>query len=314
MHEQDNLEPKSPRSDAHRVFSTLPLALILAACATPTTYRPATVRTDVDVANLIPDEATQVLWFAPAMYPMGNLLGAKFGARGTRCWVELERKLVSAYQIPVAGTALYILEGDLPRAEAEKCVPIAMGCTGIPVMVTREGELSKLVMEDGSTAYAAWRGRFVIIGRRDVLAMALAVSKPDRGWRERLAQLPQPRWVVVASRDLMFQNLLRVPTSGWAMVADEILLPSGTFRGHLVVRCNNASDARRLAEHLNAGEIAYPIEPSAAVRELVARVHGTSRGNLVEIPFHNKIFEGVDWAALNEYARRVLALYAQHRR
>ncbi|MCE9574118.1 MAG: hypothetical protein K8W52_13310 [Deltaproteobacteria bacterium] len=74
------------------------------------------------------------------------------------------------------------------------------------------------------SVYAAWRGRFVVIGGRDEVAHALT-AEASPAWRAALGDLPDREGVVrrrfvAISTDPTFANLLKVRVAQWKLELD----------------------------------------------------------------------------------------------
>jgi hypothetical protein len=141
----------------------------------------------------------------------------------TACWRALEEKIDVGYQIffaPAQGSFL-VLEGDLPRAEVERCAEATLVYNRLLIEdeLAHEGDLTVARTHLG-TVYAAWRGRFVVLGSRDRVTQALAGDAP--AWREPLASLSRGRDLSTEaiSVDQTFAVVLGVPTRSWKLVIE----------------------------------------------------------------------------------------------
>lgn len=292
------------------------VVVILGACSgrpprsTLTTPAPAPAPAAGPVlADLIPAGATGIARGDAASFPIFGFWHSMFASAVAPCWPALEARLTAGYQVEIRSrqSSVFVFEGDLPRDQVEACARLVLSSAPVPFTVRRDGELT--VIDGGSlgAAHAAWRGRFIVAGRRDLVLDALA-GPPGNAWSTRLAALP-PAPLAVVSSDALFGNVLRIPTTGWDLVLDELGRPSQpALRGRVLVHATTAADAALAARRLAGGDLWAPvaIPPSliAALRKLRTSVHDRE----LELDFDLATFQGVDMAEMSQLADQVRAI------
>jgi hypothetical protein len=291
------------------------LLVVLAGCsgAAAPGASAATSRTaaaEPGFADLIPAGATAISRSNAANFPIAGFLRNIFKTAGTPCWATLEARVSTGYQIEVAArhASVFVIDGDLPRDQVEACVTQVFSTAPVPFSLRREGEFT--VLDGGSlgVAHAAWRGRLVVAGPKDLVLEALAGS-PGNAWSARLAALP-PAPLAGVSNDAIFANVLRVPTTGWDVVFDELGKVDGEarLRGHVVVHLSSASDAALAARRIADGDLWFPVEVPPPLLAGLRKLRVSVRGGDLELGFDRAMFEGVDFAVISALGERLRAV------
>lgn len=312
-------------------------ALLLTACSAPSSPRPAAPVSEHPVAVLVPPDATSVVAWEPTELPTLAMLDQPPDTLA--CWPALEQRLEATYQIflPPADS-FTILVGDLPRAETERCVADTLLFHDLAGedSVAREGELTVIGAKFGKV-YAGWRGRFVVVGRREVVMRALASRTTAPMWRDRLAALPPPaadHAMAAVGVDPVFGRILGVPTIHWKLVVDSPSRPwpervsykdpldaleratqpggppsaaprpepSGRFHGSLELHYASAQDAERAAGAIADGRFGLPLEEHLGAA--LARLHRTVLAASLTLTFDQDSFADVRLEELTDWLTR----------
>ena len=148
------------------------------------------------------------------------------------CWPELVNKVTAAYQVLLDGTSYFIVEGNLPREDLEKCIPVTFLAN--PKIRDDDGMLA--VESPAGTAYGAWRGNFLVFGTREQVVDA---TKPhDAAWVARWEKLlpSKPTEMAMASIDLRYAAMMGDDVADWNLTFDKFganpPFLSGTFTVH----------------------------------------------------------------------------------
>lgn len=148
------------------------------------------------------------------------------------CWTELINKVTGAYQVLQGGTSYFIVEGNVPRDELEKCIPVTFLAN--PKIRDDDGMLA--VDSPVGTAYGAWRGNFLVFGTRDQVVDA---TKPhDAAWVAKWEKLlpNKPTEMALTSIDLRYAGMMGNDVADWNLTIDKFgTAPpflSGTFTVH----------------------------------------------------------------------------------
>ena len=223
------------------------------------------------------------------------------GAEKAPCWTSLVEKVTGSFSFQDTSRELtvIILEGHLPRAEVESCVPEAMKSTPLPVTVERDGELSVFAGEMGKV-YAAWHDDLVFISTKAGIDAVLTGPRSKEPWADRLAQLPKAP-MVSTSIDPAATKLLGLPSSGY----DLVITDPGQGKGTLIVRFGSPSDAAAAAKQVAENTIKWPPTPPQQLGETLAKLPMKVRGANLEIEFDRQAFGAMDGEQLDAYAKQV---------
>lgn len=148
------------------------------------------------------------------------------------CWPELIKKVTAAYQVLLDGTSYFIVEGDLPRADLEKCIPVTFLAN--PKIRDDDGMLA--VESPVGTAYGAWRGNFLVFGTREQVVAAVGEHEP--AWVAKWDKLlpTRPTEMAMASIDLRYAGMMGDDVADWNLTIDKFganpPFLSGTFTVH----------------------------------------------------------------------------------
>lgn len=287
------------------------LLILTLACSSPgvpeqvKAERVDAVRLDTLVgANVVSIMRTKPELFAPLGYVQPLLGPSKLA-----CWTELEQKLTAAYQLQGPRTdgrrnTHWILEGDLPQAAIERCVPTAIKET--TVTVKRDGDLLAISGSDGATTYAAWRGRFVIVGARDLVNEALTSPSAARArWHELLAPIvAAPIWW--GSTDRLFANLFGVATTHFVVAFERLEFePKLYFGGRALATYATVADATLVARRIKQGEAKPPFDAPEIV-DSMKRFKVMQDGTSVQVEFDLDMFGGITMETLTSLIAEAL--------
>ena len=241
----------------------------LAACSSSAPSSSLSPPPPPSIAQFLPATTTSVAAWRPTDIPVLSFLDSA-NPEMFECWRALEEKLVVGYQVfSRPGASFTILEGDLPRSDVENCVGEALLYNQLSTgEVHRDGDLTVVETKLG-TVYAAWRGRYVVVGSRNDVTTALAATALPV-WTEASAELPGKDGFartagVAIGTDLMFAGLLGVATTRWKIVIE---LPSRGWPAKKMIKSGAdalerfGEEQARIAERKKQG--LPPEEPAAA--------------------------------------------------
>ncbi|MEJ7602921.1 MAG: hypothetical protein WKG01_33845 [Kofleriaceae bacterium] len=203
------------------------------------------------------------------------------GADQVPCFMTLARRVVGSFALEDASRELtvIVLEGNLPRAELEACIPGALK-SAWDITVERDGEHAVFDVGELGKLYVTWRDGFVFASSKAGIDAVLSGARSREPWAERLAKLP-PGKMVAASTDPILGTLLRVPSPGYDLVMDDL----GAERGKLSVRFGSNDDATRAARQITSNTIAWPSPPPPRLGEELAKLPVVVRDATLEIEF-----------------------------
>jgi hypothetical protein len=264
--------------------------------------------------SLISSNVVAIMKTKPEYFMALKYVEEALGPSRNPCWSALAGKLVAGYQLHVPNvdgngqTAYFILEGDLPRAEVERCVPAAI--TTFAVEAKPDGDLLAISGPDGAATYAAWKDPFVVVGPRDLVNGALT-SKPVPRWHELLAAVPPGVPIWWGSADGLFTSLFGVVTRHYEVAFERIeAAPNPYFAGRAVATYNSAGDAAIVARRIKHGEVQLPFDAPEVV-DSIKRFKVKQHGPVVEIGFDLGMFGGISAATLTELTAKLMAAQQQ---
>jgi hypothetical protein len=252
--------------------------------------------------SLISSNVVAILKTKPDHFASLKYLQPMLGPRTPPCWSALEAKLVASYELHVPNvdgkgrTTYWILEGDLPRAEVERCVPPAIRAWAVDMQA--DGDLLSFSVPDGTRLYAAWKPPFVVVGPRDLVNGALS-SRPVPRWHDLLGAVPPTVPVWWASDDGLFSDLLGVSTKHYAVAIERLeLAPNRYFAGRATVTYHSAGDAAIAARRIKQGEVQLAFRVTPDILESFKRFKVKQTGAVVEIGFDLGMFGGISDEAI----------------
>lgn len=220
------------------------------------------------------------------------------------CWPALVRKVTAAYQIMLDGNSYFIVEGDLPRADLESCIPVTF--LGNPPVKDVDGMLA--VQSLAGTAYAAWRGNFIVIGTRPQVVDAIATH--DAAWVAKWeALLPKaPAEMAMVSIDTRYSPMMGEHVAEWAVTIDKFGTNPPFMSGSARVRYASAEAAKQgfafIKDWSSKGKFPFAIEADADVvaafdgfAAAVGRLEPKLTGSEVVIPFDSDRLGGAAFFA-----------------
>ena len=216
------------------------LSCVLAACGSNKPAPPATL------AHLITPEVTSVMRTSIKGFPVLAYVNQLVDpAQG--CWSQLVDRVTAAYQILVPGDSYFVVEGNIPRDDLEKCVPLTFPLH--PETTDDDGMLAVDFKSVGKV-HAAWRGPFVVIGKRHQVVAALAEHDAATVARWEKLTPPPGGEMALASTDVSYGSLYGSDATDWFLSLDkttrEPLFMSGVFK----VRYKTAADAAKAADYI----------------------------------------------------------------
>lgn len=243
------------------------------------------------LAQLISDDATSVMRTTIDNFPLIAVTRSLIDP-AQPCWPDLLAKVTAAYQVLLGGDAYFIVEGSLPRAEVENCIP-AVFTLGVK---TRDDDGMLALDSQAGTVHAAWRGSFIVFGARPHVVAATAghAATTVTRWQE-LA--PTKAGVfAIASIDRNYAPLMGANLVDWSLAVDTLtkqpLFMSGTF----VARYQSPADAERARGFIQdwSGRGKFPLEVSSdpeitaaydGFAAAIAKLQPTVEGTVLTIPF-----------------------------
>ncbi len=223
------LRAESPPGEDPRYLRAVRIAVIVAVvalgCGSKKAPPPATL------ANLISPATTSVMRTKIDNFPI-LAIAKQLTDPAQTCWPDLIKKVTAAYQVLLDGDSYFIVEGDLPRADLEKCIPVTFLAN--PKIRDDDGMLA--VESPAGTAYGAWRGNFLVVGTRAQVVAAVGEHEP--AWVAKWeALLPtQPSEMAMTSIDLRYAGMMGDDVADWNLMIDKFganpPVFSGTFTVH----------------------------------------------------------------------------------
>jgi hypothetical protein len=183
------------------------------------------------LANLISPATTSVMRTKIDNFPV-LAIAKQLTDSAQTCWPDLIKKVTAAYQILLDGTSYFIVEGDIPRDDLEKCIPVTFVAN--PKIRDDDGMLA--VESPVGTVYGAWRGNFVVFGTR---AQVVDATSPHDAalvakWDKLLPN--KPTEMAMASIDLRYTGMMGDDVTDWNLTFDKFGANppylSGTFTVH----------------------------------------------------------------------------------
>jgi hypothetical protein len=281
------------------------VALVAAACS-KAGDKPA----DVSLGSLVPKTAAGILRYAPTSLPIVTLL--RTFTKGTRCWGDLERKVVDSYQITLARPdSVFIIEADIPIVDVESCAKDAFDTDNL--RIHHEAGLVGFELPGVGTGWAAWRGRYVIAGSKPAVLEALAGPAIGSPWTARITTLATQPLAEMASITTgeVFAGLLEIEVATWELTLNSNRDPDASKRsnGKVIIHATTPSQATAGARRIATGDLHFivplPDTVIAAIRKLKVDVRGAD----IEVSFDQSMFEGMDLGQLGQfYEQMKLAL------
>jgi len=200
------------------------LAIALVACSKKAPPPPA------DFENLISADTVSVM--KSKLDGFFVLLYARKLMDIQPCWNDLEKRVVAGYQMSIGNDSYFIVEGDLPREDVEKCVKVNFK---IPPKVTADGDLVAFDTPGVGTVHAAWRGRYIVFGSKRLVEPALdAPPEVAAKWKPLLPTGPTE--MAMTSIDRRVAPLIGDGLADWSLVIDKLtrepVFMSGKFTAH----------------------------------------------------------------------------------
>jgi hypothetical protein len=234
-------------------------------------------------------------------------IGGKAGAPA--CWPELTKRVKTGYQLSLAkGSAYFIVEGDLPPEQVTACLKRALQDDA-----KQEGDLYSIATPVG-TAFAAWRGPYVVIGNREQVEAALKTptAETTARWHELTSAVAGSPWYMVRTDHI--DDLVGAHTTSYAFAMDKVQMPPNPFfAGRFIIHYATPADAEA-GEHLirdwsGRGEFPRRIPNAAAMQSFDALAVGVQKTKItrsattVEIAFDSDMFGGAEalGAALSKF-------------
>ncbi len=218
------------------------------------------------------------------------------------CWTDLESNLVAGWQIQLPGadgrrTSYFLLEGDLPRALIATCIPAALAPI-IPMTAHDVGDLLELDDGMGRKTYAAWRGRFIVVGSRDLVTAATTPTTPAirARWHQAitsaLAHPGAPTWA--ASFDDIALDLFGPKAISFQFVIDTLSHEPQKLVGRVIATYGTAADAATAATRVKEAKLSLPASP--ALLAALGQLKVTQDGLVVTVGFDYAMFSAVSQA------------------
>lgn len=222
---------------------------------------------------------------------------------GAPCLRELEAAVVATYQVQTPEPSSYfVLEGNLPQAAVEKCIPEAFKGK-VDVHVKKDGELAVFELGDLGQVFAAWRDRYVVVGERAHVAAALASSTDaSNPWPARVAAAgTAPIWAYRTDR--LMESLFAAVSKSYLVQLDRLATkPQPQFTGRLIIWYGNASDAAVVHRRARAGELT--VQGTQGLVDTFRSMKITHDGTTVTMTFDQTTFALVDLDELLALASR----------
>jgi hypothetical protein len=289
------------------------LVVVLAACsskpdvAPPERTDPKPVVKDQSLEELISSDAIGV-FRQPGdqvfMVRYTRELIEKINGNGVpACWTQLEQRVTAGYQVAVAQDSYMVIEGNLPEAEITSCVTTA---SRGDIKFRKDGDLVEITTLVG-VAHAAWRGRYVVVGSRDLVDRAVRTATRDTStrWRELiLAVASAPTWML--RTDHSVDHIVGGKTTSVAFIMDQAKPPptaffAGRFRMHYATPANAETGERFLKSWIERGEFPVRVPDQPAAMKLLddlavglQKTKITRTGTKVELAFDSDMFGGAE--------------------
>lgn len=199
------------------------------------------------------------------------IVGLAGSGAAPACLADLEKRVKAGYQMSLdKGSAYFVIEGDLPQTDVASCIA---STTRDDITGKQDGELVAFSSRIG-TAYAAWRGSYVVIGNRAQVEAALRTSTADsaRRWRSVLAPTgAAPTWMVRIDHSV--DDIVGEHTTDYVLAMDKVEPPPRAFfAGRFLVHYASAADADAAERHIRGwigrGQFPRRIEGAPAVMKL----------------------------------------------
>lgn len=271
-------------------------------------------RAEVTLEELLSDDVNGVGRFTPDLFPpLVSLDSLADPSQG--CWAKLRAQLVAGYHVflpsetePSQRDAYFITEGTLSRDETEQCASLALKRFGLEIGT--DGDLTIFRLGTRS-AYAAWRGRFIIFGGRRQVVAALRTSTHETvaRWRSLLGQMPHTAFMWLVSVDQRASNLSAfigqpfTSIDSWIDKMERAPRPllGGTFSVHYATPAAAAKSAAWIKSWIARGEFPFAIKPTPDVTDLYKRMAKalgaltlTQEGTRLQVKWDSDAFGGVD--------------------
>lgn len=216
------------------------ISCVLAACGSKQSEpRPATL------AQLISPDVLSVMRTSIDNFPV-LAISRDLIDPAQSCWPALIAKVTTAYQVLVDGDSYFIVDGIVPRADVEKCVPVTFLAS--PKIKDDDGMLS--IESPIGTVTAAWRGGFVVFGaRRHVVA---AIAEHDAATVARWEKIlpASPTEMGMASVDDRYNALMGENVADWSFNLDKLTKTPLFMGGSLVIHYKTPADAAKALAYI----------------------------------------------------------------
>lgn len=254
---------------------------------------PTTVQTaQLQIANLVAPAATAVTRTPYEHFPVAGYVHDLIGA-GAPCWRELERGVLATYQIQTPEPSSYfVIEGSLPQATAWRCVPESFK-GNVEVKVKKDGELVVFDLGELGSVYAAWRGRYIVVGeRRQVEAALRTPTDASNPWLARLAPTSAaPIWQYRTDR--LMESLFGATSLAYLVELDRLVTkPAPQFAGRAIIWYRSGSDAAVVGRRVKAGELS--VQGSPGLVDTFRQMKVEQEGAKVTLSFDHHTFALVD--------------------
>ena len=194
-----------------------------------------------------------------------------------------------AFQDASRELSVIVLEGDLPRAEIESCLPEALKSSPFPITIEQDGEYAVFVAGEMGKVYATWRDGFVFASTKEGIEAVTNGPRSKEPWPQRLARLPKAQ-MISASIDPVAGKLFGLSSAGYDLVVDD--MDAGARQGDRVVRLAGRCHHGREAAHREHGQVAA--DPAGEARRDAREIAGDGARELVEIAFDRAAFGALD--------------------
>jgi hypothetical protein len=278
-------------------------------------------RAEVALEDLVSADANGLTRMSPEMFFILQEVD-KLADSSERCWSQLKSKLLAGYQVmlpsdasPSQRDAYFIAEGALPREEVESCARRAFERAALEIHPA--GELVAF-SSWAPTVYAAWRGRFLLLGSQRQLLDALhtPTSNTAARWRALIGQaLPAPFWVVSIDQRPTNASIAMGDPTDFMLTFDKIEgtphpLIAGRFAAHYPSAALAAKGAAWIKSWSTRGEFPFSVPPPAAMAAIyhrmakaIGKLNLVQDANRVQIEWDSDQFGGLEsWNAFFQHA------------
>jgi hypothetical protein len=271
-------------------------------------------RAEVALEDLVAADASGLARMPPEFFVV-LLETDKLADPAERCWSRLKSQLIAGYHVmmPSASSAsqwdaYFVAEGAMPRVDVEQCAQRAF--KGVGLEVHPAGELTAFSIM-GRTAYAAWRGQFLLVGPERLISAALRTPTHDTAarWRALIGQVPRttPMWVLsIDQRPTNASAAIGAPTTDIMFMFDKMQrtprpLIAGRFVAHYPSAAMAAKSAAWIRSWSTRGEFPFVVPPPANLVEIyhrmakgIAGLKLTQERNRVQIDWDSDLLGGIE--------------------